>query len=634
MSDAAARTSPGTESGRPLPSLTQGGAGQRERVAPTVPPLAPTVEGQPSSHELPRVPTSSYEPRADPVTRELVRNTLDSIADQMCLTIVRTAHSAIVKSAMDFSTALCDGAGRIIAQGLTLPNQLGAVPDAMAASLGKYRGRLEPGDVLIMNDPYEGGMHLPDIFVSKPVFVGGELVAAIATIAHHTDVGGKAPGSLAADSTEIYQEGLRIPPLKMYERGEPNEAVHEFIRANVRVPDVVLGDLGAQLAACHVGEQGIRKLIDKFGLAALRRHFDELLDHTERLTRAEIAAWPDGTYTCTDYMDDDGIHPDPIPIAVTVTVRGDSVHIDFTGSSPQIAAALNSSLSFTKSAVYYSIRSLLRADVPNNDGYFRPIGVTAPQGTIVNPVLPAATAMRGLTGFRISDAIFGALAQALPDRVPAGNDGGLSLVGIGGYDPARRPFVLVEVLSGSWGGRPDRDGIEGMPNIGANISNVPVEMIETAYPIEVEQYGFLPDTGGAGKHRGGLSMVRDYRLLADVSLTIRSDRRRFQPYGLAGGRPGTPSDVRLNPATENRQLPGKFTMDCPAGTTFRHVLAGAGGHGDPLDRDPAAVLRDVRGERITVDYAHREYGVLVDLARMAVDEEATAALRAARRSGL
>jgi N-methylhydantoinase B len=568
------------------------------------------------------------EPDLSAFTRELVRNALESIADQMCLTIVRTAHSDIVKSAMDFSTALCDGQGRVIAQGLTLPNQLGSIPDAINAALEKYRGRLEPGDVLIMNDPFQGGMHLPDIFVFKPVFIDDEVAAVIATIAHHTDVGGGAPGSLVASSTEVYQEGLRLPPLKMYERGEPNEAIHEIIRANVRVPEMVLGDLGAQLAACHVGEQGIRKLVDKFGLATLTDHYDHLLDYSERLTRAEIAAWPDGTYSFTDHIDDDGAHPEPIPICVAVTVSGDSIHVDFTGTSPQVPAALNATFSFTKSAVHYSIRSLLQSDIPNNAGYFRPITVTAPEATIVNPVLPAATATRGLTGFRISDAIFGALAQALPDKVPAACDGGLSLVSIGGYDQARTPFILVEVLAGSWGGRPDRDGIEGMPNLGANISNVPVESIEVAQPVEILQYGFLPDTGGAGRYRGGLSLIRDYRLLADATLSVRTDRRRFLPYGLAGGRPGTPSDNRLNPEAGDRQLPGKFTMNLPAGSVFRHVMAGGGGHGDPLDREPAAVLRDVRGERISADVAKREYGVVIDTERLAVDKAATAALRA------
>lgn len=571
----------------------------------------------------------------DAVTRELIRNALDSIGDQMCLTIVRTAHSAIVKSAMDFSTAICDGRGRLIGQGLTLPNQLGSIPDAIAACLEKYRDRLEPGDVLIMNDPYQGGMHLPDIFVFKPIFVpdepGGELVAIAATIAHHTDVGGRTPGSVAPDSTEVYQEGLRIPPLKFYERGVPSEAIHELIRANVRVPEVVLGDLGAQLAACHIAEQGFRRLVTKFGLPTLRQAFDDLLDYSERLARAEIATWPDGTYTYTDYIDDDGTHPEPIPIRVAVTIAGDSIHVDFSGSAPQVPAALNSTFSFTKSAVYFSIRSLLRSDVPNNDGYFRAIRVTAPPGTVVNPLPPAACATRGLTGFRISDAIFGALAAALPDRVPAASDGGLSLISIGGYDAERQPFILVEVLSGSWGGRPDRDGVEGMPNIGANIANVPVESIEVAFPIEITEYGFLPDTGGAGRYRGGLAVAREYRFLTEAVLAVRSDRRRFLPYGLYGGRPGTPSDNRFDPAGANRQLPGKFSLEVPAGTVFRHTLAGAGGWGDPLERDPAAVLRDVREERLTPEHARREYGVVIDTERRAVDEAATAALRAAFR---
>jgi N-methylhydantoinase B len=549
-----------------------------------------------------------------PFARELIRHALDSIADQMCLTVMRTAHSDIVKSAMDFSTALCDGRGRLIAQGLTLPNQLGSIPDAIGAALGAYRDRLAPGDVLIMNDPYRGGMHLPDIFVFKPVFVGRALVAVVATVAHHTDVGGRAPGSIAHDSTEVFQEGLCIPPLKLYDRGEPSEAVHEFIRANVRVPEVVLGDIGAQLAASHVGEAGIVRLANRHGVEALERHFAGLLDYSERLTRAELATWPDGTYRFVDHIDDDGIHPEPITIAVAVTVDGDAVAVDFAGTSPQVRAALNSTFSFTKSVVYCAIRTLVRADVPNNAGYFRPIAVTAPAGTIVNPTRPAACATRGLTGFRILDAVFGALAGALPDRVPAAGDGGLSLLGVGGTRSDGQPFILVEVLAGSWGGRPDRDGVEAMPNIGANISNVPVETIETAYPLRIERYGFVPDTGGAGRFRGGLAMVRDYRLLADATLSVRTDRGCFRPYGLVGGEAGTPSSNWLNPDGENRRLPGKFTLPLPAGAVFRHVLAGGGGHGDPRRRDPALVRRDVREERITPAYARRVYGLAIDAA--------------------
>ncbi|MBA2449868.1 MAG: hydantoinase B/oxoprolinase family protein [Chloroflexi bacterium] len=568
--------------------------------------------------------------RLGAVTRELVREALAALGDQMSLTLVRTSHSDTVKSAMDFSSALCDTRGRLIAQGLTLPNQLGSIPDAAASVLRNFEDDLDPGDMIVMNDPFDGGMHLPDIFLFKPVFKDGAMIGLIATVAHHTDVGGKIPGSMAPDCDEVYQEGLRIPAVKFYERGKPSRSVHAFIRANVRVPDIVMGDFGAQVAACNVGEAGFLRLVETYGLAAFNEYVNDLMDYSERLTRTELRAWPNGTYTNTDYIDDDGIRPEPIPISVTITLDEDTVTVDFAGSSPQIPAALNCTPSFMKACTYCALRSLMRADVPMNDGFFRPITVTAPPATIVNCVLPAATATRGLTGFRIIDAIFGALAGALPDRVPAASDGGLTIVGIGGYRRDREPFVLVELLSGSWGGRPDRDGIEGMPNLGANISNIPVEMVEVGYPLRIERYGFVPDTGGAGKYRGGLSILRDFRFLEDASLTVRSDRQKILPFGLHGGREGTPAMNLLVKANGEREVPpSKFLRHVKAGDLLQHVMAGGGGFGDPLERDPEAVLRDVREERLSAGYVLREYGVVLrdDLS---LDREATVTERARR----
>lgn len=563
----------------------------------------------------------------DPMARELIREALAALGDQMSLTIVRTSHSDTVKNAMDFSAALCDVNGRLIAQGLTLPNQLGSVPDAAASVLRNFAGDLNPGDMVVLNDPFDGGMHLPDIFLFKPVFRDGEMVGLIATVVHHTDVGGSIPGSMSPNASEVYQEGLRIPPVKFYEGGKPSRSVHAFIRANVRVPDVVMGDFGAQVAACNVGEAGLMRLIDTYGLEAFTAHVEDLMDYSERLTRAEIRSWPNGVYTRTDYIDDDGIHPEPIPICVTIAIEDDSVLLDFTGSSPQIPASLNCTRSFMKAGVYCAMRSLMRADIPVNDGFFRPITATAPPGTITNCVLPAATATRGLTGFRIIDAIFGALSDALPDRVPAASDGGLTIVGVGGYNKRREPFVLVELLSGSWGGRPDREGIEGMPNLAANISNIPVEMIEASYPLRIEQYGFVPDTGGAGKYRGGLSIFRDFRFLADATLSVRSDRHKLRPWGLHGGQDGTPASNVLN----GEEMPSKMLREVSAGDLFHHVMAGGGGWGDPLERDPQAILRDVRGGRLSIALVCREYGVIVR-PDLTLDEEATAAERSRLRN--
>jgi N-methylhydantoinase B len=306
---------------------------------------------------------------------------------------------------------------------------------------------------------------------------------------------------------------------------------------------------------------------------------------------------------------------------------------DFTGSAPQVRGGINSPLPFTKSAVYATVRHLIGGDPPNNEGYFRPIEVIAPPGTIVNPVMPAAVAARGLTGFRLANALFGALAQIAPDRVFACEVGGDTGVSFGGYDRERRPFVFLEFLFGSWGGRPARDGVDACSSSVVNFSNNPIEVIESEYPLLIERYGYVPDSGGAGKHRGGLAVERQYRFLeATGTLQLRTDRRRHLPYGLAGGRPGTPSDNVLNPDGERRQLPSKCTLEIRQGDVFRHLLAGAGGWGNPLERDPELVLKDVLEEKLSADYARREYGVAIDVAARKVLAEDTATLRAARRA--
>ena len=566
---------------------------------------------------------------SDPIRFELIKNALGSIADEMALTIVRTSHSGVLKDNMDFSTALCDADGRMLAQGLTLPIHLGSFPDALDGLLRRYPPEtLRPGDVLIMNDPFEGGMHLPDVFVVKPVFVEETLAAFAATVGHQTDVGGRVPGSNASDSTEIFAEGLRIPALKFYEGGRPNETLTRIISKNVRVPEMVLGDLASQVAACTIAERELLKLVERYGLDSLRAYFAELLDYSERLTRAEIAGWPDGEYSFEDVIDDDGIDDRPIPIQVTLTVRGDELTVDYAGSSEQVKGAINSTPSFAKSAVYLTVRSVMETPIPANAGAFRPITVVTPPGTIVNPRLPAAFAARGLTGFRMIDAMFGALAQIRPDRVPAACEGGNTGVSIGGWDKERGPFIFVEFVCGTGGARPGLDAVDGHTNPGVCMCNVPCEVVEVESPVVVERYGFMPDTGGAGKYRGGLALVRDFRFVGEEAiLQVRSDRREFLPYGLDGGRPGTPSSNVLNPDSESRELPSKFTMTVHRGDLLHHIQPGGGGLGNPLERDPARVREDVLDEKLSPEYARREYGVAIDPETREVDPTETARLR-------
>jgi N-methylhydantoinase B len=411
----------------------------------------------------------------DPIRLELIKNALDAIVDEMAIALMRSAYSTNIKTAMDMSTALCDAEGRLIAQGLTLPLHLGSIPDAMREVRRKFDGSIEPGDAFLLNDPYQGGTHLPDFYVFKPIFVGERRVGWSVSIGHQTDVGGKTAGGNGSDATEIFQEGLRIPPVKLYEAGQPVDSLFEVLAKNVRVPHLVLGDVRAQVAACLAGERGYLALIERYGVDELAAASTALLDQAERLARNAITAMPDGTFTFTDYIDEDGLDPDPIPIVVTITVSGDRMLVDFEGSARQVRGAINSPFPFTKSTVYACVRHLIGGDPPNNEGYFRPIEVRAPAGTVVNPVMPASVAARGLTGFRMANAVFGALAKVAPERVFACEAGGDTGISYGGYDadqairvhrvPVRR---LGRAAGSRWRGRlqqlggqlleqPDRD---------------------------------------------------------------------------------------------------------------------------------------------------------------------------------
>jgi N-methylhydantoinase B len=559
----------------------------------------------------------------DPITRELIRTALESVVDEMALALVRTAYSPNLKSAMDLSSAICDPEGRLVAQGLTLPVHLGTIPDAMAAVLGRFGGRVRPGDSYILNDPYEGGTHLPDLVTVRPVFEGDDLLGFVCTVAHHTDIGGRVAGGNACDSTEVYQEGLRVPPIRLHRAGELNDDFVRMLEANVRIPVKVLGDLRAQLAASHIGEEGLRALVGRFGRDTVQAAFGELLDYSERLARVEIAGWPDGRYAFEDWLDGDGIDPEPIRIAVAVTVAGDQLTVDFAGSSAQVKGAINCVMSFTRSTTYACVRGLLPLDIPNNEGYFRAIRVEAPPGTIVNPRPPAAVAARGLTGFRIANAVFGALAQLAPERIGACEVGGDTGITMGGYWPDGRPFVFLEFLNCGWGGRPYADGVDGCASAVVNFSNYPAEVIENEYPLRIEEYGFIPDSGGAGRFRGALAIARQYRFLEEsATLQLRTDRTRFPAYGLAGGAPGRLCTNALN----GQGMPGKTLVTFRRGDVFRHELAGAGGWGEPFGRDVESVVKDVREGKVSVGHAREAYGVVVSEAGE-VDEAETRRLR-------
>ena len=564
-------------------------------------------------------------PRIDPITLEVIKNALSSVADEMALVLMRSAYSPVVRDSMDYSTALCDRHGQVIAQGLTLAVQLGAFPDAMFHLKKFYEGKMQAGDIFIMNDPYgSGGQHLPDIYIIKPLFWEGEVEGYACTMAHHSDVGGIAPGSVAIHATDIYQEGLRLPMLKLFEAGKANEALFQVIEKNTRQPVQVLGDLKAQLAACSIAERGYAALLRRYGGTRVRPYLEAIMDQAERLMREFIRGIQDGEYRFTDWIDGLGEAPEPLKIAVCVTVRGDEIEVDFTGTSAQVQGAINCPIAMARSSAYCAIRCVTSPDIPNCEGYMRPVSFRAPEGTILNPVLPAACAARGVMGYRDFDAIMGALAQVVPDRVVAGGEGGPTLFSVGGYHKGR-PFVLTEVMVGTWGARAGKDGVEGISNPAANLSNQPVELIEAELPLEVVRYGMVQDSGGAGEHRGGLAFVREFRLLADEAVfTTRADRRDHPPYGFSTGLPGSPARNFLN----ERDLPTMpmEALKWRAGDVFRHVSAGGGGCGNARERDPALVLADVLDDKVSAEAARRLYGVVVKSG--AVDEAATQQLRA------
>lgn len=567
----------------------------------------------------------------DPIRLEVLRNAFDTIADEMALILMRTAHSPIVRDSMDYSTALCDAQGRTLAQGVTTPMHLGSFFDAMEHLIARYRGDTNPGDVFIGNDPYAAaGQHLPDIYIVQPIFYDGAIVGWVTTLAHHADVGGIVPGSNALSAHEIYQEGLRIPFLKIVREGVRDEQLWELIGLNVRVPDLVQGDLMAQMSACLAGIRGFTEICERYGVDEVLLYIEELHDYTERLTRAEIAEIPDGTYRFTDHLDGLGAKPVPIVFQVAVEVRGEEIFIDWTGSSPQVPGGINTPLPFTKAAVYTALRSVMRADVPNCHGFNRVVHVTAPKGTILNSVHPAPTGARGITGYRAIDCMFGALAQAVPDRVAADGSGGSTLPSFGGWHEGR-PFVFAETFMGTWGAAGDHDGQEGVPHMGANQSNVPIEMIEANYPLRIRRYGLARDTGGPGRQRGGNALIREYEVLADGTVfSLRTDKRDHPPHGLDGGEAGaTPVNLVRYADGRERELPCLLTepVTLNAGDVFFHVTPSGGGYGPPHARDPALVLADVLDDKLSPQRAAAAYGVVIAGSPPAIDAAATARLR-------
>jgi 5-oxoprolinase (ATP-hydrolysing)/N-methylhydantoinase A len=571
------------------------------------------------------------EAHADMVTQGIVANALEAVADEMATTIFRTSHSTIVRDCLDYSASLCGPTGETVAQAVTIPMHLGSTPSAMKTLLAEYGADMREGDVFIMNDPYSGGMHTPDVFIVKPIVVASEVVGYAVTTAHHADVGGRVHGTASCDNTDVFQEGLRMPWMRLYDKGEPVDAVFKFLRANVRLPRRMLGDIRAQVAGCTVGERAIKALANRYTPARLVAIMARLLDYTEDLTRQEISRWPNGTARFTDYLDSDGIEMRPVAITAEVTIRDDEVIVDFSDSAPMVRGALNSTRSAATAVVYHAIMSAVKADLPTTAGAFRPVTVKSKPGTITDVVMPGACSMRGVTCFRILDAVNGALAQLLPDRIPAAGEGGNSLAIFAGGDDQGDEGLFYELVVGTWGARPGVDGNDGLSNACSTAANIPVEVAEADFPVLVQRYGFVPDSGGPGRYRGGLAIERAWQTLAPgTTLVVRTDRQVHRPYGLSGGGQGARSENLIVHDAGSTSFPAMFSTVLDEGDVYHHRMAGGGGWGDPLERDPAAVARDVRNGKVTADAALEAYGVVLCVGG-AVNELATARTRAQRR---
>jgi N-methylhydantoinase B len=527
----------------------------------------------------------------DPVELEIFKSLFHSIAEEMGAALRRTAFSPNIKERRDYSCAVFDGQGEVVAMGDHMPVHLGSMPMSVRAAVDKLT--LNPGDVAILNDPFCGGTHLPDITLVAPVFLGGKTrkksakpAFYVASRAHHADVGGTYAGSMGI-CREIYQEGIRIPPIKWMAAGKLQDDVLRLLLNNVRTPEERQGDLNAQIAACHTGATRLLDIVERYGFARVQRVLRELQEYSEKLMRAFLSQVPHGRYQAEDFLDDDGAGSGPVRIAVALTFQPARagqpvVTVDFTGSAPQVAGSINAVEAITYSACFYVFRCLLQEDVPAAAGLMRPVRIIAPAGSVVNSRPPAAVAGGNVeTSQRIVDVLLRALAQAMPDRVPAGSSGTMNNITIGGADERTgEPFAYYETIAGGMGARPDRPGVSGVHTHMTNSLNTPAEALEYAYPLRVTEYSLRKGSGGAGRFRGGDGIVRELELLAGAEVTLLADRRSRGPYGLQGGADGSPGKTEIvHPDGTREILPGKASVRVKKGARVRIESPGGGGWG-------------------------------------------------------
>jgi len=522
----------------------------------------------------------------NPIHLEIFKHLFASIAEEMGIVLRRSSYSPNIKERRDFSCAVFNRDGSMVAQAAHIPVHLGSMPMSVRAAIKKYKNGLDAGDVLILNDPFLGGTHLPDITLVSPVFYNDRLSGFVASRAHHADVGGMTPGSMPI-AREIYQEGLIIPPVKLFMKGVENQAVFDLILSNVRTPEERSGDLWAQVAANQRGMQRFVEMNGKYGIEEIQERMDSLIAYTERMTRKKLSQLPNGIYRYEDCLDDDGFDSKTVPIRVKIEIIGDRAVVDFTGSAHQQKGSINAVKAITMSAVYYVFRCLIGLDVPNNSGCLIPIEVIAPEGSIVNAIKPSPVAGGNVeTSQRIVDVLLGALSQAAPELIPAASQGTMNNLTIGGWDPfQRKPFAYYETIAGGVGAGPTHDGPSGMHSHMTNTLNTPIEALEYAYPLRVVEYSIRKGTGGAGLHNGGDGIRRDILALTDAQVTLLTERRRTVPYGLAGGESGSKGRNILFKDDQEVVLPGKGNVEIEQGDILSIQTPGGGGWGKRQERN-------------------------------------------------
>ncbi|MDS0300864.1 hydantoinase B/oxoprolinase family protein [Halogeometricum sp. S1BR25-6] len=523
---------------------------------------------------------------------EIVRNQFESVAEEMGQVLITSSYSPNIKERRDCSTALFDADGRLVAQAEHIPVHLGAMPEAVETVL-EYDP--EPGDVFVLNDPFEGGTHLPDVTMVSPLAINGEILGFAVSRAHHADVGGMTPGSMPAGAREIYQEGLRLPPVRLVSGGKTNDDVLSLILANVRNPGERRADVRAQIAANDRAEERLADLVAEHGRERILAAFDAVIDYSRERVAAELRDLPEGEYHARDVLEGDGLTDEDVPVEVTATVDGGTVAFDFEGTAPQVPGNVNAPLAVAKSAVYFVVRCVTDPEIPPNQGCYDPIEVSVPEGSLLNPNAPAAVVGGNVeTSQRVTDVVFTALADAAPDRVPAQGQGTMNNLTIGSRVGGSEGFTYYETIGGGSGGRAGGDGTDGAQVGMTNTLNTPVEALEAEYPLYVEEYGLRANSGGDGEHRGGLGIVRSVTVEADATVSLLTERRRVAPRGIAGGENGAVGENLL----DGSPLPAKTTRDVPAGTTVTVRTPGGGGYGDPEKRSAEDRERDRADEKV------------------------------------